>query len=96
MSSQTAASNTPGPPLPAMFARYKDLVEQGLSAAVPSSSDTDLSVLLQYHLGWVDREGNRAAAPTSQGKALRPTLCMFACEALEGDLLPSYVRRRRH
>ncbi len=86
MSSQTAASNTPGPPLPAMFARYKDLVEQGLSAAVPSSSDTDLSVLLQYHLGWVDRNGSRAAAPTSQGKALRPTLCMFACEALEGDL----------
>ena len=35
MSSQTVANNMPGPALPAMFARYKDLVEQELLAAVP-------------------------------------------------------------
>ena len=86
MSSQTLASNTPGPPLPAMFARYKDLVERGLSNAVPGPAGAGLNLLLQYHLGWVDRDGNRAVTPASQGKALRPTLCMFACEALEGDL----------
>lgn len=76
----------PGPSLPAMFARYKDMVEQELSQAVPASSDTDLTTLMQYHLGWVDPTGASAATPSSQGKALRPTLCMFACEALQGDL----------
>ena len=90
MNRQTVASNTPGPPLPAMFARYKDLVEQGLAAALPGAPDGGLdgglNVLLQYHLGWADRDGNPAATPASQGKALRPTLCMFACEALDGDL----------
>ena len=45
-----------------------------------------LYILLQYHLGWVDRWGNRAQSPISQGKSLRPTLCLFACEALSEDL----------
>ena len=79
-----------------MFARYKELVEQGLAAIVPDPGLSDLNVPLQYHLGWTDREGNPAATPASQGKALRPTLCMFACEALEGDLKPRRLRRRRH
>ena len=69
-----------------MFARYKDMVEQELSLAVPSATKGHLSSLMQYHLGWVDQAGQPAATPSSQGKALRPTLCMFACEALEGDL----------
>ena len=86
MSSQTSSAVPPGPPLPTMFARYKDLVEQGLTAALPDPDLTDLNVPLQYHLGWTDRYGSPAATPSSQGKALRPTLCMFACEALEGDL----------
>lgn len=86
MSSQASGSLPPGPPLPGMFARYADLVRQGLTAAVPDADLTDLNLLLQYHLGWTDREGNPAATGASQGKALRPTLCMFACEALEGDL----------
>ena len=86
MSSQSSSVSPPGPPLPDMFARYKDLVEQGMTAVVPDSGLTDLNVLLQYHLGWTDKEGNPAASLASQGKALRPTLCMFACEALEGNL----------
>ena len=86
MSSQTSPVTPPGPPLPEMFARYKDLVEQGLAAVVPDPGLTDINIPLQYHLGWTDREGKPAATPASQGKALRPTLCMFACEALEGDL----------
>ena len=86
MSSQSYPDANPGPPLPDMFARYKDLVEQGLAAVVPDSGLTDINVPLQYHLGWTDKEGKPAATPASQGKALRPTLCMFACEALEGDL----------
>ena len=86
MTSQTSPAMPPGPPLPGMFARYKDVVEQGLTAVVPDAGLGDLNVLLQYHLGWCDKDGNPAGSPSSQGKALRPTLCMFACEALEGDL----------
>jgi geranylgeranyl diphosphate synthase type I len=74
-----------GPELPAMFARYKDLVEQELSRSVPGSDEADVHVLLRYHLGWVDRHGEPAESPVSQGKALRPTLCLFACEALSGE-----------
>ena len=76
----------PGPALPDMFARYKDLVEQGLTSVVPDASITDINIPLQYHLGWSDQAGNPAPDPVSQGKALRPTLCMFACDALEGNL----------
>ena len=79
-----------------MFAKYKDLVERGLATVVPGPVVDELNILLQYHLGWTDHEGNLAATPASQGKALRPTLCMFACEALDGDLNPSRSRRRCH
>ena len=77
----------PGPALPAMFSRYKDMVEQGLFQAVPATGNDYLPTLLRYHLGWVDRNGEPVAAPTSRGKALRPTLCMFACESLSSDPL---------
>ena len=76
----TDASSPPG--LPGMFVRYKDLIEEALGRAVPETTGDDLNLLLNYHLGWVDRHGQRAASASSQGKALRPTLCMFACEAL--------------
>jgi geranylgeranyl diphosphate synthase type I len=69
-----------------MFARYRDMVERELAQAVPPSGTNDLAILIQYHLGWVDRTGAPATTPSAQGKALRPTLCLFACEALQGDL----------
>jgi len=77
-----------------MFARYKDMVEQELSQVAPASGNNDLAILMRYHLGWVDQTGAPAANPSAQGKALRPTLCMFACEALQGNLrqaLPAAV-----
>ena len=69
-----------------MFARYKNMVEYELAQAIPDLCHVDLPNLLRYHLGWVDRQGAPCADPGSQGKALRPTLCLFACEALQGDL----------
>ena len=45
----------------------------------------ELYNVMRYHLGWVDRHGQPADSPASQGKALRPTLCVFACQALDGD-----------
>ncbi len=68
-----------------MFARYKGWIEEELSRSVLSDGYAGLYVLLQYHMGWVDRWGCRARSAISQGKALRPTLCLFACEALSQD-----------
>ena len=68
-----------------MFARYKSWVEEELSRSVLSTGSVGLYTLLQYHLGWVDRWGNQTWSAISQGKALRPTLCLFACEALSQD-----------
>ena len=53
----------PGPELPAMFARYRDWVEQELSASVPVPEGVDPYVLLRYHLGWVDQHGTPAESP---------------------------------
>ncbi|PKB77893.1 MAG: hypothetical protein BZY88_20425 [SAR202 cluster bacterium Io17-Chloro-G9] len=80
------AMTSGGPALPAMFARYRDRVEQELFRSVPNGCDASLYTLLRYHLGWVDQQGHPQENPFSQGKALRPTLCLFACEALDGDL----------
>jgi geranylgeranyl diphosphate synthase type I len=85
MTQESSDKTKAGPELPGMFARYKNLVEQELARSVPSSDDAELHVLLRYHLGWVDRHGKAAETPVSQGKALRPTLCLFACEALSRD-----------
>ena len=82
-----------GPSLPSMFARYRDGLDGGLRAAIPSphrgSGQPDLPEalyrMLQYHMGWADEKGALLAVPVSQGKALRPTLCLFACEALSED-----------
>ena len=71
-----------GPRLPGMFTRYRSAIAAELERAVPATSGADLYLLLNYHLGWVDRYGHPAPSASSQGKALRPTLCMFACEAL--------------
>ncbi|PKB79202.1 MAG: hypothetical protein BZY88_14580 [SAR202 cluster bacterium Io17-Chloro-G9] len=77
---------TPGPELPGLFARYKNSVELALSQSVPKSLGGDLFFPLRYHLGWVDQNGVPAESSATQGKALRPTLCLFACEALAADI----------
>ena len=77
------------PGLPAMFDRYREHLENALSAAVPPLGHHAVNILLRYHLGWSDQMGTPAGTPASQGKALRPTLCMFACDALQGD--PSHA-----
>ena len=39
--------------------------------------------MMRYHLGWLDEKGNPARSDA--GKALRPALCLFSCEAAGGD-----------
>ncbi len=71
-----------------MFSRYRDDLESELDATVPlmpaAGEVRGLYSMLRYHMGWADAQGNDVDSPSSQGKALRPTLCLFACEAL-GD-----------
>ena len=80
-----SGGDTSGPQLPAIFSRYKASVETALLRSVPTSQGDDLFFPLRYHLGWVDQTGKTSESTSSQGKALRPTLCLFACEALEAD-----------
>ncbi len=75
----------PGPKLPGMFVRYGNWIQDELGRAVPAPDGMDVNLLLCYHLGWVDQHGVAATSPSSQGKALRPTLCLFACEALSWE-----------
>lgn len=75
-----------GPSLPPMFERYRSHLETALAGAVPPVPDHPVNALFRYHLGWSDQDGRPSPTPASQGKALRPTLCMFACDALEGEL----------
>ena len=82
---QSHGSVERGAKLPGMFSRYKSSVEQELYRVVPDSETSEAYRLLRYHLGWVDRQGSGMETPISQGKALRPTLCLFACEALAND-----------
>ena len=82
---QSNGSSDRGPKLPEMFSRYKSSVEQELYRAVPTVEASAAYLLLRYHLGWVDRQGGEQETPISQGKALRPTLCLFACDALAND-----------
>ncbi len=82
---QSHGSVERGAKLPGMFSRYKNSVEQELYRVVPDAETSEAYRLLRYHLGWVDRQGSGLDTPVSQGKALRPTLCLFACEALADD-----------
>ena len=60
--------------------RYLPDVERCLREAVGNSDD--LAPMMRYHLGWETIDG----APTSGGgKALRPILCLAACEMSGGD-----------
>ena len=89
----TDVKNSWGQLLPGMFARYKDDLDGELRAAMEPAAEAsergDLAAalfrMLGYHMGWVDEMGDPLDAPISQGKAVRPTLCLFACEALSED-----------
>ena len=69
---------------PIALTRYKEQIQAELISVLPDIS-SELSGPFGYHLGWIDRSGERITTPTDQGKALRPSLCLFACQALGGD-----------
>jgi geranylgeranyl diphosphate synthase type I len=69
--------------LPNLFARYRIELEEYLRSALPERSPVLLYSMMRYHLGWEDEQGRPHAE--SAGKALRPTLCLWACQAMGGD-----------
>ncbi|MCY3543930.1 MAG: polyprenyl synthetase family protein [Chloroflexi bacterium] len=82
--SQAQAANIaerPRPELPSMFAEYR----AGIGAALREALDKDRPAfdLLRYYMGWVDPQGNPAAG--TEGKYVRPTLCLFSCESVGGS-----------
>ena len=80
-----ARPETRGPTaqLPAIFSRYREEVDRELHVTMPRYA-SGMDILLRYHMGWVDSCGDSVTTPVSQGKSLRPTLCLFSCEALGG------------
>ena len=64
---------------PALLLRYRADIEAEVARAVPAGGGP-LYEMVRYQLGF-----GEAGLP-NLGKCLRPSLCLFACEALKGDL----------
>jgi geranylgeranyl diphosphate synthase type I len=69
--------------LPNVFTRYRSELGEYLRSVLPQGSPPLLYRMMRYHLGWEDEQGRPLAE--SVGKALRSTLCLWACEATGGD-----------
>ncbi|MBC7222311.1 polyprenyl synthetase family protein [Candidatus Bipolaricaulota bacterium] len=62
--------------------RYRPLIVEGLTKAV--GLDGPLGLLVRYPLGLSEADG--APGPGIGGKLLRPSLVLFSCEALGGEV----------
>ncbi|MFC2008304.1 polyprenyl synthetase family protein [Chloroflexota bacterium] len=67
--------------LPLFFERYRSAIDAELKAVL-SQLQLPLYDMMRYHLGWINEHGHHL--PSASGKALRPTLCLLACEASGG------------
>ena len=75
--------NTDSEKIPEVLNRYRELVEGSLKKCL-SSDSLFVYDMLRYCMGWADDSGKPIQGTT--GKALRPSLCLFACEATGGSL----------
>ena len=69
--------------MPAFFARFQSLIDEALRREL-EQPELPSYVPLRYMMGWVDSDGNPGGP--GGGKAVRPTLCLLACEAAGGDV----------
>ena len=77
--------------LPPVFARYQSAVGNALRAELDGRA-LPIYDTLRYYMGWAAADGTQIHGP--EGKRLRPTLCLLACEAVGGnpeDALPVAV-----
>ena len=73
-------------PLPQMIDRYGESIQSALRAELSKDSSFVYDIL-RYYMGWADETGaphRRDGA--GAGKAVRPTLCLFGCEAVGGEV----------
>ena len=90
MSAQRALTMTeakvvgPGSSLaePPVLTRYRPLIA-GFMRANTLSSRWQTGRMTSYHMGWADRHGSPVAF--GAGKLVRPSLCLWACEACGAD-----------
>jgi geranylgeranyl diphosphate synthase, type I len=68
--------------LPVIFEKYRAEIDTELKSVL-AERRSPLYDMLRYHLGWLDADGHICEGPV--GKALRPTLCLLACEATAGE-----------
>ena len=68
--------------IPLVFARYRGAIENELKVVL-AERQSPLYDMLKYHLGWIDENGNVQDGPS--GKAIRPSLCLLACEAVGSE-----------
>jgi geranylgeranyl diphosphate synthase type I len=66
---------------PAVLERYRPAIEQSILRLLEHKPD-GLYHMVRYHFGWADEQGH--TLPRALGKAIRPTLCLLACEATGG------------
>jgi geranylgeranyl diphosphate synthase type I len=66
---------------PIILSKYRQAIADEMRSQLEPCI-SPLYAMLRYHLGWEDAHGNRIETPS--GKALRPALCLMACEALSG------------
>lgn len=67
---------------PSVLTRYISEIAHYLRAnALPVSSLA--GTMTSYHMGWIDAQGR--GSDSSTGKLVRPSLCLWACEAAGGD-----------
>jgi geranylgeranyl diphosphate synthase, type I len=68
--------------LPVILDKYRSQVDRELKALVDERKSV-MYDMMRYHLGWIDEKGSPVKGKA--GKALRPALCCFSCEAAGGD-----------
>lgn len=68
-------------PLPPMIDRYGESIQNALRSEL-SQDHSFVYDMLRYYMGWADETGAPVTATT--GKAVRPSLCLFGCEAVGG------------
>ena len=69
--------------LPDLFSRYQPVIEGALRREL-ERGELPVYDSLRYMMGWVESDGSPSGS--GGGKALRPTLCLLACEAAGGEL----------
>jgi geranylgeranyl diphosphate synthase type I len=68
--------------LPAVLERYRIEIDTELRFVL-AERRSPFYDMMRYHFGWIDEKGNPQQGLV--GKALRPTLCLLACEAVGGE-----------